>query len=70
MGYSYVPPLIPGEMLDANTTPVILHETSEVFQSHRIFAEAYGLKEDQVSDRFAEGLTAVQVLGYYELKPS
>jgi hypothetical protein len=69
-GYSYVPPLIPGEMLDANTTPVILHETSEVFQSHRIFSEAYGLKEDQVSDRFAEGLTAVQVLGYYELKPS
>lgn len=69
-GYKYEPPWETVKKSDfSNAIPVVLHETKEVFLSRKVFSEKYGLKEDLVSDRFAKGFTAIDVLSSFDLKP-
>lgn len=65
-GYNWVPE----RPVSDEGSPVVLHETREIFISQEAFCEEFLLSKYQVSDRISEGMDGDGILRHYGLQAS
>jgi len=65
-GYKWVPE----RPVNDEGSPVVLHETREIFISQEAFCEEFLLSKYQVSDRISDGMGGDEILRHYELRAS
>ena len=65
-GYNWVPV----RPVSDEGSPVVVHETKEIFISQEAFCEEFLLSKYQVSDRISEGMDGDGILRHYELQAS